>query len=351
MKRSLITAALAAVAVATLQAPASADAPAPTWKLSTTGTDAQLRGLSAVSHRVAWASGSKGTVLRTVDGGRTWTRTSPPDTAALELRDIEAFDANTAVAMTIGPGGQSRIFRTTDGGKAWTETFRNAEETAFYDCLAFFDREHGLALSDPVGGKFRLVSTQDGGRSWSVVPGDRMPAALDGEFAFAASGQCVSTSGSRDAWIATGGGAKARVLHSADRGRSWTVTDTVLASAPSAGVFATAFRDTRHGIAVGGDYATPTGGVDALGLTRDGGKTWQKPSNAPQGYRSGVAWHPFLRSAAIAVGPTGSDYTLDEGRHWRRFDTGSFDTVDCAADGACWAAGEKGRVAVLGFTR
>ena len=50
---------------------------------------------------------------------------------------------------------------------------------------------------------------------------------------------------------------------------------------------------------------------------------------------------------ALAVGPTGSDVSYDAGRTWKRFDTGSFDAVDCTSDGACWASGEKGRVARL----
>ncbi|SDC58878.1 WD40/YVTN/BNR-like repeat-containing protein [Actinokineospora iranica] len=348
MKRPLV---LALAILGFLPAPANATPVELTWHLSPTGSDDRLRGLSAVSHRVAWASGSRGTVLRTVDGGKSWQRSSPPETAALELRDIEAFDADSAVALSIGPGEQSRIFRTDDGGATWVETFRNTEATAFYDCLAFFDRKHGLALSDPVDGRFRVLTTDDGGRSWSPVPGDRMPAALDGEFAFAASGQCLTVAGGRDAWIATGGGARARVLHSGDRGRSWTVADTVLASGPSAGVFATAFRDPRRGIAVGGDFAAPDSGTDALGVTTDGGQTWQRPDSAPRGYRSGVAWRPHTPAGAVAVGPTGSDATRDGGRTWHPFDAGSFDTVDCARDGACWAAGEKGRVATLGLTR
>ena len=350
MRRSLITTALVAVAVGVFPAAGAATParqPDLTWQLSDTGTDARLRGLSAVSARVAWASGQRGTVLRTVDSGRTWERSTPPGSEALELRDIEAFDERTAVAMSIGPGDQSRIYRTTDGGASWTETFRSAEPTAFYDCMAFFDRRHGLAMSDPVDGKFRVLTTSDGGASWEVVPDAGMPPALEGEFGFAASGQCLTVAGGRHAWIATGGGAKARVLRSDDRGHTWTAYDTVLASGPSAGVFATAFRDKSHGIAVGGDFANPTGAVDALGITRDGGRTWTRPETAPQGYRSGVAWHPFLRSAAIAVGPTGSDVTLDGGVRWRQFDADTFDTVDCARDGACWASGARGRVGAL----
>lgn len=353
MKRSLVIAALVAVTAGAFPATGAATPtrlPDLTWRITDTGTTAQLRGLSAVSSRVAWASGARGTVLRTVDSGRTWERSTPPGAESLELRDIEAFDARTAVALSIGPGDQSRIYRTTDGGATWSESFRSAEPTAFYDCMAFFDRRHGLAMSDPVDGRFRVISTDDGGASWQVAPEAGMPPALDGEFGFAASGQCLTVAGGRHAWLATGGAATARVLRSDDRGRTWTAVDTVLASGPSAGVFATAFADRSRGIAVGGDYANPTGAVDALGLTSDGGRTWSRPVTAPRGYRSAVAWHPFLRTVAITVGPTGSDVTLDGGLRWRQFDAGSFDSVDCARDGACWASGAQGRVGMLRLT-
>ncbi|HEV2779450.1 MAG TPA: oxidoreductase [Actinophytocola sp.] len=352
MKRALAIAALLPLTLGLLPAAASATPPSVggatlTWQLSPTGVAARFRGLSAVSRNVAWVSGSLGTVLRTTDGGRSWRNVSPPDVAGLQFRDIEAFDAHNAVILSIGEGEASRVYRTTDGGASWTETFRNTEPTAFYDCMAFFDRRHGLALSDPVGGKFRVLSTSDGGGSWTVLPDGGMPPALTGEFAFAASGQCLTVAGGRDAWIATGGGAQARVLHSADRGRSWTVSVTPLASSSSAGVFATAFRNRHDGIAVGGDFANPANGVDALAFTRDGGRTWAEPSTAPQGYRSGVTFHPWFPGVAFAVGPTGSDVTLDGGRGWRQFDAGSFDTVDCTRDGSCWASGEQGRVATL----
>lgn len=350
MRRALVLSVLVLLSAGLLPALPAAAAPAAprslSWQLTPTGVTAQLRGLSVVSRQVVWASGQRGTVLRTTDGGRSWRQVSPPDVATLDFRDIEAFDESTAVALSIGPGEQSRIYRTGDGGATWTESFRNTDTAAFYDCMAFFDRKRGLALSDPVDGKFRVLSTSDGGASWAVLPTEGMPPALDGEFAFAASGQCLTTFG-RDAWIATGGGAQARVLHSRDGGRTWSVSVTPLASSGSAGVFALAFRDPRHGVAVGGDFLAPTNGVDALALTRDGGRTWSEPVTAPQGYRSGVAWHPFFGFVVLAVGPTGSDVSIDGGRHWHQLDAGSFDTVECARDGSCWASGTQGRVAKL----
>ncbi|WP_437112743.1 WD40/YVTN/BNR-like repeat-containing protein [Streptomyces syringium] len=323
----------------------------PVWETKSSGSDARFRGLAAVSRSTAWVAGTKGTVLLTRDGGRRWRDVSPPGAGALEFRDVEAFDGRRAVVLAIGEGEASRVFRTEDGGATWTESFRNTDPKAFYDCLTFFDTRRGIALGDPVDGKFRILATDDGGRRWRVLPSAGMPAALPGEAAFAASGQCVVGTDARagsHAWFATGGGATSRVFHSADRGRTWTVTDTPLpAGDPARGVFGLAFRDRVHGLAVGGDYRAGQPSARAAAVSGDGGTTWTPSGRPPAAYRSGVAWLPHSRSAALAVGPTGSEFTTDAGRTWRAFDPGSYDTVDCAPDRGCWAAGEKGRIARL----
>ncbi|MFJ9373115.1 WD40/YVTN/BNR-like repeat-containing protein [Streptomyces sp. NPDC101455] len=341
-------AALAALTAVPAQARDTAHR-APHWELKDSGAaDVRFRGLSAVSRNTAWVAGTAGTVLRTTDGGASWRNVSPPGTTDLQFRDIEAFDARRAVVLAIGEGEASRVYRTDDAGATWTESFRNTDANAFYDCMTFFDSRHGLAMSDPVDGKFRILSTGDGGRSWKVLPNTGMPAALDGEAGFAASGQCLVSSGPRDVWLATGGGARARVLHSADRGLTWTAADTPIpAGDPARGVFALAFRDRTHGLAVGGNYTADQPSPLAAAVTGDGGRTWRPATTPPPAYRSGAAWLPRSRGTALAVGPTGTDVTTDAGRTWKTVDTGSYDTVDCAADLGCWAAGEKGRVARL----
>jgi photosystem II stability/assembly factor-like uncharacterized protein len=315
------------------------------WQLTPTGSTASLRGLSAVSERVAWASGSAGTVLRTTNKGATWQSVGPPGTEALQFRDIEAFDRQNAVilSLTIPPTTDTfRIYRTSDGGQTWSLAFQNEEPTAFYDCMAFFDKHRGLALSDPIDGRFRILATSDGGRSWHIVDAE-MPPALPGEFAFAASGQCITTAGGRDAWFGTGGAA-ARVFHSDDRGQTWTVSSTPVRSGENAGISALAFRDPRHGLAVGGDFLLPES-PDALALSDDGGEDWELVAAAPDQLRSGATW--VTGRDAIIVGLTGSDASFDAGRTWHQFDSGSFHTVDCAGGHACWASGANGRVAYL----
>jgi photosystem II stability/assembly factor-like uncharacterized protein len=121
-----------------------------------------LRGLSAVSSSVIWASGTHGTYLRTLDGGTTWTAGHVVGAEALDFRDVQAFSADEAYLLAAGPGEQSRIYRTADAGKTWALQFTNTEPKGFYDCMGFWDRTHGIALGDPVDGEFELITTEDG---------------------------------------------------------------------------------------------------------------------------------------------------------------------------------------------
>jgi photosystem II stability/assembly factor-like uncharacterized protein len=329
------------VAVFALPATAAAHHAAPRWKPVPTGSDQQYRGLDAVDRKTAWVGGSAGEVLRTTDGGRTWKDVSPPDSAGLLFRDVEAESAQSASVLSIGNGDASRIYRTTDGGRHWELAFVNDDPNAFYDCMDFFEGgRRGLVMSDPVDGKFRIAATDDFGRSWHVLPTRGMPPAVEGEFGFAASGTCLVTSGKHDAWFA-GGGAASRVFHSRDGGFTWNATTAPIPAAEAGGVFSLAFRNPHDGVMVGGDFTAPDNGVDASGVTRDGDH-WRGGGDL-SGYRSGVAW---LGRTLIAVGPNGSDVSYDGARHWTAFDTAPYDAVDCVG-GTCWASGPAGAVATL----
>ncbi|MEN3339456.1 MAG: hypothetical protein V7647_3132 [Acidobacteriota bacterium] len=318
-----------------------------TWEPQTSGVTVRLRGLSAVSARVAWASGAGGTVLRTTDGGATWQARPVPGAAALDFRDVDAASAQVAYALSIGPGESSRIYKTQDGGDHWDVQFTNTDPQVFLDAMAFWDADRGVAVSDSVAGAFVILTTTDGGRDWTRVPADRLPAALRGEGAFAASGTNVATSGPNDVWIGTG---RSRVLHSVDGGRSWTIGGTPLPSGESSGIFSIAFRDRAHGVVVGGDYRRDTEAINNAAVTADGGASWLLPARGLGGYRSVVAHVPAAAHAFVAAGPSGIDLSVDDGQTWMPASTTGVDAVSFAAGAATgWGAGDHGRLGKLVF--
>lgn len=164
----------------------------PAWVRQSSPVPESLRGLGAVNARVAWASGARGTVLRTSDGGSNWQLRPVPAAGELDFRDLHAFDSNNAVVLSSGPGPLSRVYRTADGGARWTLALRNREESGFFDAIAFWDSSRGLLLGDSVDGRFVLLRTEDGGSKWRRVSPDGMPLARAGEGAFAASGACLA---------------------------------------------------------------------------------------------------------------------------------------------------------------
>jgi photosystem II stability/assembly factor-like uncharacterized protein len=306
-------------------------------------TPEALRGVSAVSRQIAWASGTHGTYLRTTDG-RIWIPEQVPGAESLDFRAVVAFSADEAFLMSAGPGDQSRIYHTADRGRHWQLQFTNTNPKGFFDSMAFWDSTHGVVLGDPIADetgqlKFELLMTNDG-QSWTHIPSAQLPPAVEGEGAFAASNTCIAIlptlvipSAARDLgllnathsadpsapplaqpwksgasaprqssekegasapdpniWFATGGKA-ARVFHSPDRGQTWQVFNTPLTHGPdSAGIFSIAFRDAIHGVIAGGDYKHPDQDGPNLAFTNDRGKTWALSKITPQSYYSAVIY-------------------------------------------------------------
>jgi photosystem II stability/assembly factor-like uncharacterized protein len=324
-------------------------AAAMSWQPQTSGVTARLRGVSAATERVVWASGAGGTIVRTADGGATWQKLTVPDTEKLDFRDIDAVkdDERTAYALSIGPGPASRIYKTTDAGAHWTPQFTNDDPKAFYDAMTFWDANHGLAISDSVDGKFVILATEDGGAHWSRVPADALPPALPNEGAFAGSGTNIAILGRDRAWIGTGASTTSRVLRTSDGGRTWAIADTPLAASASAGIFSVAFRDATHGIVVGGDYRKETDATSVAAVTSDGGATWTI-STGLSGFRSSVAHLPGNDASWIAVGPQGADISTDDGRTWTKVEGGGYHAFAFAPHGRVgWGVGESGRIAKL----
>lgn len=316
------------------------------WQKMNVPTTASFRGLSVVSQNVVWASGTEGTVIRTVDSGKTWSVMHVAGAESLDFRGIKAFDEKTAVIISSGPAekGQAKIYRTTDGGKSWTQVYEDKRAGVFFDAVAFWDRRQGLVLSDPVDGKFALFATNDGGATWKQLTSIALPPALPNEGAFAASNSCLTVQGPTNVWFATGGASVARVFRSSDHGKTWNVAETPMHPAnASSGIFSLAFEDASNGIAVGGDYAHPEGSnLPNVMRSRDGGQTWQiEKTSQPAGvYFSSVA---VLFSNFIVAAGTKGVFVLSDG--WHKQSDQAFNAVVAhMGRKRIWAVGPNGAV-------
>ncbi|HWZ58463.1 MAG TPA: hypothetical protein VNW46_05745 [Gemmatimonadaceae bacterium] len=310
-----------------------------------TGTTASFRALSAAPDgRSVWATGTGGTVLLSRDGTE-WIRDSLPAARSFDLRGVAAVGAGTAYAM-VASADTARIYKTTTGGDHWTLQYDDTRRGAFLDGIAFWDRDHGVALGDPIDGAFLLLTTSDGGAHWGRVPSSALPAHLSGEAAFAASNTALVVGPAGVAWFATGGGPRARVYRTDDAGQHWSVADLPIpAGDASSGAFSLAFRDARHGLAVGGDYTAPDSSRPNVARTDDGGRSWVVGDSARVlPYVSAVA--AVGGDTAVATGPRGTFLSVDWGRSWQRVDSVSYNAI-IVTRGRAVMVGPHGSAAVL----
>lgn len=319
------------------------------WEPQNSGLQVSLRGVCAVSAEIVWISGAQGSYATTTDGGKSWHADSVGGSrpAGIDFRDVYAVDARTAYLMSAGPGELSRIYKTTDAGKTWHLQYTNTLAAGFFDGMAFGDADRGVVVGDPVDGRLFLLYTHDGGAHWQRLPAEKLPPVLDGEYGFAASGTGIAVAGKNNIWIGTGGTAS-RVFFSNDGGQSWAVANTPIVSGQqSAGIFSLAFRDARHGIAVGGDYQQPEAALGNLAATSDGGKTWRLIENVGTiGYRSCVAYaRRGSATVIVVVGTSGASYSMEDGKTWIAIAGSGYNAVNFSPTGAGWAVGANGNVA------
>lgn len=299
--------------------------------IDTLGYDCNFRGLCAVSNKVAWVSGSKGTVGKTTDGGATWQFLKIPDGSKSEIRDIQGWDDKNAIVLSVT--GPAQILKTTDGGTSWTTVFTASKSETFIDGFAFWDKNRGIAYGDPIDGHFEILTTTDGGDTWQQLAFDNSPKAANYEAAFASSGTGICVGKKGKVWFGTGGTASS-IFASTDYGNTWKHYETSIThGTASKGINSLVFVDDNIGIAVGGDYTAPALTEKNYSVTTDGGVTWHIPDKHkhPGGYRSCVEY--ITKNTFIAVGKNGIDISYDGGYNWELLSQEGFLTIDEAEKG------------------
>jgi photosystem II stability/assembly factor-like uncharacterized protein len=311
------------------------------WSVQPTGVDSNLRGVAVFVHRgstIVWATGSKGTIVHSTDGGKTWEPVHLAGAENLDFRGVQTFDGKTVYVMSSGEGEASRIYKSVDGGVTWEMQYSDKRKRFFLDALSCLDEKRCFALSDPVDGKFLLLATTDGAR-WKELPREQMPAALPQEGAFAASNSSLLLYGKSELYFATGG-PRARVFHSLDLGQTWSVTETpILSGKPTQGIFSIV-RAGDTVVVVGGDYDKPNASEKTAAYSSDEGKSWHLADAMPTGYRSGV---DTFDAGFVAVGLNGAETSRD-GVHWAPIDSPGLNAVTFIS-GKGWGVGPKGLVA------
>lgn len=339
------------------EGPAAAEAVTVEPKLTEleSGVEVLLQAVSVVDRDVVWISGHGGTWLRTLDGGATWESGRVPDADSLQFRDVHAAGRDTALLLSAGSGEASRIYRTRDGGRSWELRWTNREPEGFYDCMDFWDEDVGAVYGDAVGGELRVLRTRDGGGEWRLLPPEALPEAQPGEGGFAASGTCLRAGADGAGWIATGAAPVARVLRTADSGRTWSAHPTAVVAGESAGLTTLSFVDERDGLALGGRLGDPEDTLSVnVARTVDGGRTW---TAAGRTALPGAVYGSDGSAGAgyVAVGPAGADWSPDGGRSWRPLRRGvsywAVGIAELSAGGGAigWMVGPGGRITRIDF--
>lgn len=307
----------------------------------TTGENLSIRGLSVVDDRTIWVSGTQGKVGLSTDGGNSWTWHQVKGFERTDFRDIEAFDAKTAVIMGIDSPGV--VLKTFNAGASWKVVHSDHTKGVFMDAMEFWDDGNGMIVGDPIDKQLYILRTADFGNTWSRYMNHRIAPTQTGEAMFASSGTNIRILTRKEGIAVTGGQSSRVLIH-----EKWRDLP-LLQGSGSTGANSIAVSDIKrtkkHLIVVGGDFMRDTIRTGNAAISRDG-VHWEIPQTPPFGYRSCVE---FIRNKTfVACGTSGVDITTDAGRNWRNLSKEGYHVVRRAQKGnAIFLAGSKGRIARL----
>lgn len=232
----------------------------PGWTNQTSGITTYLYSIKAVSQTVAWAAGAGGRVLRTVNGGNTWTSVGGGNIGTADIYNIDAISASTAF-VTTSPAA-TYIFRTTNGGTSWDTVF--TQPGGFINAIRMVDATNGFATGDPVG-NWTVLKTTNGGASWARIATE--PAAIGTE---TGTQNGLSVVGANHIWFNSGQGG--RIYRSTDGGATWST-----GIAPFTATSNVWFNDAQYGVAT-------SSSSNAVARSTDGGATWSSVTVAGSGF-------------------------------------------------------------------
>ena len=282
-----------------------------------------FRGLSVVNDSLLWISGTNGTIGRSQDGGKSfyWIKIIGFDET--DFRDIEAFNAYTALIMGIGE--PAYILKTEDGGDGWRIVYENLEKGMFLDAMDFWDNAHGVVVGDAIGGTIFLAKTDNGGESWKRIDTKAYPKLAEGEACFASSGSNIKML-ALDKYTYITGGVKSRFFIN-DKEFSIPINQ----GKETTGANAFDLKKNKKLVVVGGDFLQKDETTGNAAFSKNTGKKFELPEANPNGYRSGVVY--VKDKIWISCGLNGIDISKDDGETWQWLSTEGFHACKKAKDG------------------
>lgn len=202
-----------------------------------------LSALSFPDMQNGWAVGNGGFILRTNDGGESWSILNR--VPGSELNEVEFVNKNVGYVSGRTEWG-CEILRTIDGGKSWQSSYK-APRSGYVFQIATFEETVALAAINDT----YLIRTEDSGHIWQVV---NPPMGGASSVAFTSDGI---------GWVV---GRKGSFSRSTDHGKTWQVPANLPQSFLEYNWTSINFTNNGKGMAVGEN------GV--IGITYDGGETW-----------------------------------------------------------------------------
>jgi len=318
----------------------------PTIKILESGKKISIRGLSIVDNHIIWASGSNGSVARSVDGGNTFTWLTVPGYEKNDFRDIEAFDENTAIIMGITQ--PAVLLKTTDGGQTWKKVFEDTTTGAFFDAMDFSRGQYGVLVGDPINNIIFIAHTPDQGDHWKVISStsdNKGIVAKEGEAFFASSGTNIKMLDyGYQHFVMASGGQSSRLFHIGQKDSL-----PIMQGKQSTGANSLAVYKNRKGIVVGGDFTKDSisnNNCVYFSLDNNTPIKFHIPQTPPHGYRSCVIY--INEHKLLTCGTSGIDISKDGGKNWELISKESFHVCQKAKKGkAVFLAGANGRIAQL----
>ncbi|MCB1024828.1 MAG: hypothetical protein KDB79_10585 [Acidobacteria bacterium] len=268
------------------------------WRKRQVNSLAWLHSVYFVDQDTGWIGGSKGTLLHTVDGGKTWTKKF--EVTNDNIRQVVFTDKKNGWLLcerdifSLGAAGASYLLKTENGGETWSRTDFKAAKRQRVTKLFFSKNGFGLAIGE-TGALFGL---EDDNRSWKRLTLPSSYLMSGGVFLDNMRGTIVG-----------GGGT---ILFTDDAGITW---NKGFISGNSASKFNSVFfNDEKVGWAVG------SGGI--IAQTVNSGRLWRQQKSGTTEKLNDIY---FLNSAeGWAIGDRGVMlHTTTAGNIWRNVDPGS----------------------------